>query len=97
MIQWNDEPQVENIITLKDFDKWRKNCIDEALQNRCNLTLNRGAHRKKTISAQKKLRPQVLKKGKTEHGDLRSFVWQCICSKTTAKFAFKPTQIEGRG
>ena len=55
MIQWNDEPQVENIITLKDFDKWRKNCIDEALQNRCNLTLNRGVHRKKTISAQKEV------------------------------------------
>ena len=33
LIQWNDELQVENIITLKDFDKWRKNGIDEALQN----------------------------------------------------------------
>ena len=53
--KWSDELPVENVITLKDFDKWRKNSIDEALQNRCNLTLNRGAHRKKTISAQKEV------------------------------------------
>ena len=55
LIQWNDELQVEKNITLKDFDKWRKNGNDEALQNRCNLTLNRGAHRKKPISAQKEV------------------------------------------
>ena len=45
--QWSDELIFENVITLKDFDKWRKNGIDEALQNRCNLTINQGTHRKK--------------------------------------------------
>ena len=47
--QWSDDLQVENVITLYDFDKWRKNGIDEALQSRCNLTLNQGTHRKKNF------------------------------------------------
>ena len=95
--QWSDELQVEKVITLKDFDKWRKNGIDEYLQNRCNLTLNQGTHRKKPISAQKVVAISGLIQEKTEHDDLRSFSWQCICSKTKAKFAFKPTQKIWRG
>ena len=45
--QWSDALQVEKVITIKDFGKGRKNGIDEALQNRCNLTKNQGTHRKK--------------------------------------------------
>ena len=51
--QWSDELKGENVITLKDFDKWRKNGIDEALQNHCNLPLNQGTHRKKNYFSSK--------------------------------------------
>ena len=37
---WSDVLQVENVITLKDFGKWKKNGIDEALRNRFILTLS---------------------------------------------------------
>ena len=97
LIQWSDELQVEDVVTLMDFDKGRENGIDEALRNRCNLTLKQGTITKKNYFSSKSSCDLRVAAKKTEHGNLRSSVWQCICSKTTAKFAYKPTQLEWRG
>ena len=48
---------------------------------------------KKTITAQKVVAISGLQQEKLS----TVTYWQCICSITTAKFAFKPTQIEWRG
>ena len=54
LIQWSDELQIGDFVALMDFDKGRKNGIDEALRNRCNLTLKQGTITKKKLFQLKK-------------------------------------------